>query len=494
MKFEGDGNLGKMENIDDSLKIPERIFAEVIMRNEAGNSILEASESITSSNIKNFRSERHFTESVAERLRRKGFTVLFVSSTSINIESSRELYEHVFKTKIKAEERETIKKLGKVDKATYLDSPETEVFGLIDPSKSDLDDVIAGVAIDEPVYFFGNPLPPKKAYWHLNVPSDISKKLNADRAHSAGFTGKGIKLVMIDTGWYRHQFFIKHGYSGKVVLSPATDAPEHDEYGHGTGESANAFSVAPDIDFTMVKMSFVNSIGAFNMAVSLKPDIISCSWGSSKKKPSGISAPDKALAAAIANAVDLGITVVYSAGNGQYGFPGQHPDVISAGGVYVAPDDSLEATPYASGFESEIYPGRKVPDVCGLVGLPPKGQYIMLPVEDNDTLDRELAGGTHPDGDETAVDDGWAVFSGTSAAAPQLAGICALMKQVNPSLSPSTYRDILMKTATDVTKGCCNKVTGGHLAKPGQDLATGCGLANAFEAVLSAQNQTKMKA
>ena len=79
-------------------------------------------------------------------------------------------------------------------------------------------------------------------------------------------------------------------------------------------------------------MSFVNSIGGFNAAVGLGPDIITCSWGSSIRF-GPLSAARQALAAAIAAAVAAGIVVVFSAGNGHFGFPGQHPDVISAGGV-----------------------------------------------------------------------------------------------------------------------------------------------------------------
>jgi subtilisin family serine protease len=307
--------------------------------------------------------------------------------------------------------------------------------------------------------------------------------MNADRAHRFGFTGRKVKVVMVDSGWYRHPFFVQRGYrASSVVLGPAATNPDHDEHGHGTGESANVFAVAPDVSFTMVKINFVNSIGAFNAAVALRPDIISCSWGSSKKNPP-LSAADQALAAAVANAVRKGIIVIFSAGNCHYGFPGQHPDVISAGGVYMHSDGSFEATPYASGFASNIYRGRKVPDVCGLVGLPPRAQYIMLPVEPEDYLDRTLSGGSHPNGDETAKDDGWAAFSGTSAAAPQLAGVCALMKQACRRLTPAQVSDILKKTARDVIKG---KSCHGHPATPGPDLATGHGLADAFRATLIA--------
>ena len=153
------------------------------------------------------------------------------------------------------------------------------------------------------------------------------------------------------------------------------------------------------------------------------------------------------------------------------------------GGVYMHPDGTLEASNYASGFASPIYPGRDVPDVCGLVGMMPRARYIMLPVQPNGNADATGAGGPPPDSDETAPDDGWAVFSGTSAAAPQLAGVCALMKQASPGLSPPQARDVLKQTARDVVLGSCSASTGANQASTGPDLATGHGLADARQAV-----------
>jgi len=330
--------------------------------------------------------------------------------------------------------------------------------------------------------------PPPKAYWHLDVPADVSLGMRADRAHRRRYTGKGIDVVMVDSGWYRHPFFTQRGYRARnVLLGPSASNPTHDESGHGTGESANVFAVAPDVNFRMVKINFVNSVGAFNAAVGLNPDIISCSWGSSTGTSTTLSASQSTQAAAIASAVRRGIIVVFSAGNGHIGFPGQHPDVISAGGTFMRQDGSLEASDYSSGFESLIYSGRKCPDVCGLVGMKPGASYIMLPLEPGDAIDISKSGGTHPPGDETENDDGWAAFSGTSAAAPQIAGVCALMKQACPRLSPKLVRRILQKTARDVTTGNSNSSSGGFPAEVGRDLATGFGLADAYRAVRSAR-------
>ncbi|MGA8897409.1 MAG: S8 family serine peptidase, partial [Planktothrix agardhii] len=134
-----------------------------------------------------------------------------------------------------------------------------------------------------------------------------------------------------------------------------------------------------------------------------------------------------------------------------------------------------------------------VPDICGLVGKKPRAAYIILPVPPGSTLDAVfgLPGVKHPDADETLSEDGWAAFSGTSAAAPQLAGICALMKQVNPQLSSQQAKEILQQTAIDVIAGNSNSATGGHSAKPGFDWATGRGLVNGFEAVKTAKRLAK---
>lgn len=467
--------------------MPEIIYAEASVQSIGRKSLFDTSTIITSDTVEQYSSDSQLVSAAIDKLRTEGFEVLSVGETTVTISAPQSVYEKAFNTKIVAEERPTIKQLGIEETATFLECPDTDVPGLIDTKNSVFTDLIEGVALNEPVYFFQNAFAPTKEYWHLDVPAGISLGMNADRAHRLGYNGKGIKVVMVDSGWYRHPYFTQRGYrSGSVVLGPAAANPTHDESGHGTGESANIFSVAPDVNFQMVKINFVNSVGAFNAAVALIPDIISCSWGSSRRDPP-LSASNQVLAAAISAAVRRGIVVVFSAGNGHWGFPGQHPEVISAGGVFMEADGSMRASDYASGFASRIYTGRDVPDVSGLVGMRPRAQSIMLPVEPGDSIDRGLSGGNHPNGDETAIDDGWAAFSGTSAAAPQIAGICALIKQACRRLSPSDVRNILKRTARDVTVGNCNPSTGANPATPGPDLATGHGLADAYRATIIAR-------
>ena len=466
-----------------SRDLPRAIYAQASPASVGGTSLFATGKTVTGRTVAGFRSEPRVIRRAADRLRRAGFKVLQVSDITINIAGSATLYERTFKTELFTEERTVLKERRKREKATFIDAADTDVRGLIDTSESSLADVVEGVAIEEPAYYHAtDPLAyaPTKKYWHLEVPGDVSAAVNADRVHRGGHTGLGVKLVMVDSGWYHHPYFERRGYrAAPVELGPGATKPEKDESGHGTGESANAFAAAPDIDFTMVKMGNVNTTGAFNHAVSLAPQVISCSWGFDM--PQGpLSASQQALAAAVAQAVASGIVVVFSAGNGHYGFPGQHPDVISAGGVYMQPDGKLRASNYSSGFASQIYSNRKVPDVSGLVGMQPAAAYIMLPVEPGDEIDVGLGGGAHPQADETKTNDGWAAFSGTSAAAPQIAGVCALIKEACPTLSPADVRKALKQSAHDVREG---KNIHGEEAKPGYDLATGAGLVDAHAAV-----------
>ena len=446
--------------------------------------------SVTAETATSVMSEPDVILSAATQLQQAGFTVLQVSSTTINIAGPAKLYRDAFDCTLHSEDREVIKEQGREDVAQFVECPETDLPGLIDTAGTPFADLIEGVALEEPRYFMAaNALPPPVDYWHLDVPGDVSLGCNADKAHRGGSTGRGIKVVMTDSGHFAHPFFAARGYRvGPVVLGPGAANPAADESGHGTAESANIFAVAPDVDFTMVKMSFVNSIGAFNAAVGLSPHVISNSWGSSKRNPP-LSAADNALAAAIAAAIASGIVVVFSAGNGHFGFPGQHPDVISAGGVFMEQTGALRASDYSSGFASAIYPGRNVPDLAGLVGMRPRAAYIMLPVEQNDDIDRDLGNGAaHPNGDETAPNDGWAAISGTSAAAPQLAGAAALVRQACPRLTPAQVRSVLKASARDVTAGNCFPQPGmNHPAVAGPDLATGNGLVDAARAVLFAK-------
>src|SRR5580704_4897044 len=343
--------------------------------------------------------------------------------------------------------------------------------------------------------------PPIVPYYHLDIPAGVTGLLNVDQVHKAGATGKGVRVCMVDTGFaHSHPYFVSKGYKSTVDLAPHAINDATDPMGHGTGESANLFAVAPGITFIGIKVNNDNDpnngasmLEGFQQALLHNPQIISLSmgydlrnadWTQQSELPNNMAALEAEIQAAVAK----GIVVVFSAGNGHFSFPGMMPNVISAGGVFVDHDGSMQASNYSSAFQSKIYPGRSVPDFCGLVGMLPRAMYIALPVPPGSETDKEMS---LPDdqnnpGDTTTVDDGWGLFSGTSSAAPQLAGVCALLLQKNPGLTPSDVKSILRRSARGVTQGAANPTSSdnniGEPAGPGDTGAAGAGLVDAMAA------------
>lgn len=482
------------------LELPAKIFAEAVVRSTSGESLLDTSQLITSDNVSLFYSPKDDLEIAKERLRSAGFEVLDIGKTSINIAASPSVFERSFKANLAAIERPVIKEFSQQTTATFINSLDAAPFGEIDITDTTWADLLDGVSINEPAYYLQQPTPsatpPQTNARYLQVPDELAEALSATLAHQAGITGKGVSVVAVDSGCYvDHPFFKGHRCNLKVVLGPGATNPAQDTNGHGTGIAANVFAIAPEVDLTVLKADValqnktrhVNSTAAFRRAVSLQPDIITCSWGSDLRSPYQLSSSHKILAAEIAEAIRQGIVVIFAAGNGQWGFPSQHPDVVAVGGVYKHLEGPLkgrlEASNYASSFISAIYPNRRVPDICGLVGQLPNAAYIMLPVPPGSDTDKSRS----ILGDQTEGSDGWAAFSGTSSAAPQLAGACALLEQFVPRLGPLKIKQILQETASDILEGGSNPSSGGGQARDGPDLATGYGLAVAYEAMQAAK-------
>ncbi|MDT9186547.1 MAG: S8 family serine peptidase [Limnospira sp. PMC 894.15] len=486
-------------------ELPDLVYAEAVVRSRSGESLLSTQTLVTSENVTLFDADPRLIEYTEERLRDTGFNVLCKGRGSISICGSPELYEQSFQTTLTNVEYQVIKELGQPSTAQFIDAVDDKPPGEIDISQSSWNTELVGVAINEPVSYLGSGVPsafpPPAVSQYLSVPDCLAKGLNAKQAHDGGIDGRGVKVVMVDSGWYNHPFFTHHNYQGQVILAPGSTDKHIDANGHGTGESANLFAVAPGVDFIMVKADVairgkfrnVNSIAAFRTAIAQRPDIISCSWGSNQRS-SELSPYNKVLATLVADAVRRGIIVIFSAGNGDWSFPGQHPNAIAAGGVYKHLDGptkgELEASNYSSAFHSPVYRGRQVPDVCGLVGQRPHAAYIMLPVPPGSSIDIKCA--EFEDG--TEANDGWAAFSGTSAAAPQVAGVCALLKQLDPGLSPVRAKRILEKSAIDVVKGFSNYYFSRPTAGPGRDLATGYGLVDAGNAIATLRQVNNQEA
>lgn len=417
----------------------------------------------TVATVDDYRPPKSLSIELARRLQKNGITVLHVGDFSISASCTEGKFESFFKTKI-SENR--LPKKAKAPSDYVMRTPAKKAPWQL-PTVDGLDQLIERAYIQpDPIFFAGErPIPP---FWNdefrLRVPNDVAQILQATSVHKRGVTGKGVRVVMPDTGFYHHPYFQDQGYNFLAVTAPDTVNHATDPNGHGTGECANLFATAPGINFIGLKMG--NPTLAIKTAIELRPQVMTNSWGYSVDGPLP-SMPNslKPLYLAVLDAVKKGITVCFSAGNGHYGFPGSMPEVISVGGVVVDQKLTYSATKYTSGFKSTWFPGRNVPDVSGLCGIPPKADYIILPVQKG--AGAEKAGG-------------WGAFSGTSAASPMVAGVCALLKEADPSLTPDDIKCILKHTARDITIGINAH---GKKAVPGPDLATGFGLVDAERAI-----------
>ncbi len=316
-------------------------------------------------------------------------------------------------------------------------------------------------------------------YHHLNVPGDIVNALNAGPVHAAGNKGQGVRAAMIDSGFgWDHPYFQGKGYNLAVEL-PAGNLT--DTSGHGTGESANFLAIAPKAQ--LYGLSMDDTLRAFQHARDvLGVKIISNSWGSRLPTDGQFGTWDpywSLILGEIALCAAAGMIVLFSGGNGGLSATASTPDVISVGGVYLDEFGTLNASDYASSFDSHRFPGQHVPFVCGLCGMRPKACYIMLPIPKGCDIDRSLGGIAFPNGDGTGKTDGWGVFSGTSAACPMVAGVVALILQAHPTADLAEVRQRLSK-AKDVVAGASSM---GDPAGPGFDAATGHGLVDADLAV-----------
>jgi hypothetical protein len=466
--------------------IPEKVIGYVSVRGKA--SVFDNPKKGLLRSAKAYRAKQKDIDSVRRDLERSGFEILAESQLGLSVLGGAKQFEELTGGKVSPVEK-LVHKGGDVHEyVTHLDitgknQPKTLGVGL--PKSKSLK--IDGIVLERPTQFhavFPSPIPLPSPKYHLNPPNDIAVLLGAVEAHQQGIRGQDVTIAMPDSGWYRHPYFTANRYNIKkpIVAVPGTD-PSKDPAGHGTAQSANIFAVAPAATLQPIRIGAA-SRAAFLKAKALAPQIITNStFATSDYPPTPVpDEHDKSLAAEIIDAIENGILVIFAAGNGQFSVEPQVPGVLSAGGAYVDQNGAYKASDMASGYPSPWFKGVVVPTVCGLCGM--RGpKYLMLPVPAGSRLDHTASiGGGGEQRDYTAQDDGWAVLSGTSSTAPQVAGASALILSAKPRLRPAQIIEALSRTALDILQGQSSSPFN-QPAGPGFDNATGWGLINASAAV-----------
>jgi len=268
-------------------------------------------------------------------------------------------------------------------------------------------------------------------------------QIGAPRLWDEGLMGEGVRIAIADTGIDPDH----PDFQGRIAATSdftgegAGDANGHGTHcagiaaGSGTACAGKYRGVAPASTLYVAKLLRANGQGMMSTvmagvewAVDQGVHIISLSVGGP-----GPGDGSDALSEMCDAAVAEGVIVVVAAGNdGPNGYtigsPGCARDVITIGACN---DDDRIAAFSSRGPTTD---GRIKPDVV----LP--GVDIVAP----------RAAGTALG---TVVDEWYTSASGTSMATPHAAGVCALLVQAHPGLTPAQAKARLMGTAIDLGAG-----------------------------------------
>jgi len=260
-----------------------------------------------------------------------------------------------------------------------------------------------------------------------------------------GYTGKGVKVAVIDTGIDASHPDLKGKITGWVDYVNGKTSP-YDDFGHGThcagiiagtgaASKGKYRGVAPDAQLIGVKVLSKDGTGGLTAilrgveyAMNSDAKVISMSLGSNEHS--------KAMDDVVSKAVKKGKIVVVAAGNSgpgkeTIGCPSDNPDVITVG----ATDKAGMIASFSS--RGPTGDGLVKPDICapGKDVISCRAYGIM---------------------DNKAVDYYYLSMSGTSMACPMVSGSVALLAQKEPKLTPRDARTILEKSCKQVGTTCPN--------------------------------------
>lgn len=281
------------------------------------------------------------------------------------------------------------------------------------------------------------------------VIADIDVGVDAEHPDLKGRLTPGFDFFMNDSG-FASETKNPHGTQVAGVLGAATD------------NEVGIAGIAPDARIMPVRTADnILHQGArlaqgIVWATDHGADVISMSLGAESRSAS--------LDRAVAYAHRRGVVMVAAIGNensNHHNYPATYDEVIAVGGVN--PDTADAAA------QGPLEPQTPIAtDFTVRAAYSDFGPHLDL-VAPTQVYTTEYGGGYSRN------------WSGTSAAAPHVAGVAALIEGAQPGLSPARVRQLMLRTADDLKGKSAEGIVDGW------DQYTGYGRVNAFEAVSAAK-------
>ena len=267
--------------------------------------------------------------------------------------------------------------------------------------------------------------------------------VRANEAQDLGFSGTGKTVAVLDSGVDNDHPDLVEGLlaeHGKRFLSQGEDISQDfdDDNGHGTHVSGILASrghvttagIAPGSSIVPVKVLDSRNVGWFSdwaagieYAVSLHQqdngisiDVINMSLASHSLYAESCEDTNEAIAGAVAAARELGVLVLAASGNNgsanSLALPSCMENVVSIGSIYDTNPGGISSFTNRSPLLDLLAPGETI--------------------------------------SSTGLDGEDAIISGTSQAAPHIAGAICLMLEANPGLSGDQLIETLKSTGISV--------------------------------------------
>lgn len=274
--------------------------------------------------------------------------------------------------------------------------------------------------------------------WQFNNPAHPGVDLNVTDVWEE-FTGKGVKVAVIDNGVeythpeLAHSYMPEYGYDGQLGISDPAPKSAHDNHGTqcssmivGANDGTGVTGVAYDASFSAIRIGLDGSpMTDARMADAIHhanfADVVSMSYGSMGFDSAPLE--DAAYADLMTSGRDgLGSLMFKAAGNERL--------------------DGLYSVTESAAFQ----PGMNLIGAINATGkfacfsTPSSATLVTAPGRDIWLADRVAPNGDNPD-------DSYTQASGTSFSTPMVAGVAALMLEANPDLGYRDVQAILAMTA-----------------------------------------------